>query len=90
MGDIGAIILLLAIVGALIGVFGRRSILARRIGAGLIALDVLQRLLSFMMNVAGGALKTSTAGQVIGSLFWALIEILLIMKFWKVSKPPTS
>ena len=84
MGDIGAIILLLAMAGALIGVFGRRSIMAKRIGAGLIALDVVRRFLEFIVNIAGGALS----GQGIGSLFWALIEILLIIKFLKAPKQP--
>ena len=82
-----AYVLLLAMVGALIAVFGRRNLVARRLGASLIALDVVQRLIFFVLGLPGGALQTSGSGQSFGSLFWAALEILLIIKFWK---QPTS
>lgn len=85
INDISATILLLAMIGALIGVFGHRKLLARRIGAGLIALDVIKRLILLLLNIIGGELKVSAL-----LLFWALIEILLIIKFWKTPKVSTN
>lgn len=81
-------ILLLAMVGALVAVFGRRNVVARRVGASLIGLDVAQRLIFFALDVLGGTLQTTARGQALGSLFWAGIELLLIIKFWK--QPPAA
>lgn len=82
-------ILLLAMGGALVAVFGRRSVVARRVGASLIGLDVARRLIFFALDVLGGTLQTAARGQALGSLFWAAIELLLVIKFWK-QPPPGS
>ena len=88
----GTLILFGGMLGALIGVFGRRSVGARRTGAVLIGLDVLRRVVDYLMFRAAGApagtpMEAALARQVHASvLFWAPMQILLIVYFLRKPK----
>ena len=76
-----ALILYLAMLGGLIGVFGRRSVAARRIGALLVSLDVVRRVYWFVPNLlaADGVLTVFNGAM----LLFALLEVLVIRYFWR-------
>lgn len=84
------LILLGSWVGLVLGVIGRRNLMARRVGASLVALDVCQRIYFFVVSVAQGHLQTSYRGQVLAGLFWAAIEVLVILWLWRGPRQPAQ
>ncbi len=80
-------LLLLAVVGLVLGLCGRRSVAMRRTGAVLVGTDALRRIVEYPLQLLSGALQTAYAGQVHASLLWALVEILIILRLWKAPQP---